>query len=236
MLSKNAVTARQAVIAGLGATGLLALGGCSLLGHLPFHHHQPAVETPAAPPSAVSSEPTAATGEPQTALDEVTAPATATAIADTGTTTVITDVGPELKATAPKSYAVKRGDTLWGIANMFLRDPLTWPEIWYVNPQIENPHRIYPGDSVRLALGTDGHTQLQVVRRAVVNMGGPAVRLEPLLRSSPLDGPIASIPYSVIASFLTHPGVLTREEVKGAPVRARARAITTSRAPAMSFT
>jgi hypothetical protein len=181
---------------------------------LPFHH-QPAVEKPAPAPSETSSEPTAAASEPQTVLDEVTAPPTA--ITDTGTTTVITDVGPELKATAPKSYAVKRGDTLWGIATMFLRDPLTWPEIWYVNPQIENPHRIYPGDTVRLALGTDGHTQLQVVRRAVVNMGGPAVRLEPLLRSSPLDGPIASIPYSVIASFLTHPGVLTREQVKSAP-------------------
>ena len=71
---------------------------------------------------------------------------------------------------------VRRGDTLWGIANTFLRDPWLWPEIWYINPDIHNPHRIYPGDTVHLALRGDGHTALQVVR-------GGSVRLEPMLRS-----------------------------------------------------
>jgi nucleoid-associated protein YgaU len=58
--------------------------------------------------------------------------------------------GPVLAPGAPESYVVKRGDTLWGISKVFLRDPWYWPEIWQVNPQVKNPHRIYPGDTLRL--------------------------------------------------------------------------------------
>jgi hypothetical protein len=129
---------------------------------------------------------------------------------ESDTTTVISDAGGSLSATAPKSYVVKRGDTLWGLANLFLRDPYLWPEIWYVNPQVQNPHRIYPGDTLRLAYGADGTAQIQLTR-------GSAARLEPLLRSSPLDGPIATIPYSAIAAFLSKPGVISKDEVKTAP-------------------
>jgi hypothetical protein len=103
-----------------------------------------------------------------------------------------------LNPSAPKSYTVKRGDTLWGISTMFLRDPWLWPEIWYVNPRIENPHLIYPGDVLALAYGADGRPQVQLVQ------GGPA-RLDPRLRSSPLDGAIPTIPYGAIAAFLSRP-------------------------------
>jgi len=112
---------------------------------------------------------------------------------------------------APKSYTVKRGDTLWDISTMFLRDPWLWPEVWYVNPQVENPHLIYPGDVLALAYGADGKaTQIRLER-------GGAARLNPRLRSSPLDGAIPTLPYSEIAAFLARPTVLSADDVKRAP-------------------
>src|SRR5664279_1139432 len=93
------------------------------------------------------TEAPAAAGPGQTAVAEALG-----ALPADGDTTVIADTSNVFKATAPRSYVVKRGDTLWGLANMFLRDPYLWPEIWYVNPQVRNPHLIYPGDTLQLAL------------------------------------------------------------------------------------
>jgi hypothetical protein len=50
----------------------------------------------------------------------------------------------------PYSHLVRRGDTLWGICGNYFDNPYQWPRIWSYNPQIKNPHWIYPGDEVRL--------------------------------------------------------------------------------------
>jgi len=201
-MSLNKVSnASRLTIGCASLTLLLILGGCSTYSH---HGHEAAAPPPA-PAEAVESD--SSTAEPQTdteALGDVPS--------DADTTTVMPDAGSSLRPNAPKNYVVRRGDTLWGIANMFLKDPWLWPEIWYVNPAIHNPHLIYPGDTIHLALSSDGRTALQLVRGT-----GPSSRLEPLLRSSPLDSAIATIPYSVIGAFLERPGVLSRDEVKAAP-------------------
>ena len=187
-----------------GLIALLALNSCSLFGR----HETAAPAASLATPSSTAQA--AASTEPQTVTSNLP-----DVSAEPETTTVIPDVSQSLSATAPKSHVVQRGDTLWGLARMFLKDPWLWPEIWYLNPEVANPHRIYPGDTLRLAQsanGVNGAPQLVVTHGA-----GSATRLEPLLRSTELEAPIASIPYSAIAAFLSRPGVITKEQVKAAP-------------------
>jgi hypothetical protein len=114
---------------------------------------------------------------------------------------------------APDSYVVKRGDTLWGIAKVFLRDPWYWPEIWQVNPQVHNPHLIYPGDTLRLVY-IDGQPQI-VLQRGLER--GNGVRVEPRVRSEPIDSAITTIPYATVAAFMSKPTVLDRDQIKAAP-------------------
>jgi hypothetical protein len=115
-----------------------------------------------------------------------------------------------IAANAPDRYVVQRGDTLWDISRMFLRDPWYWPEIWYVNPQVENPHLIYPGDVLTLVY-VDGRPQLRLQR------GSGTERLSPRIREQPLDEAITAIPYEVIAAFMGRPTVLDRDQVRDAP-------------------
>jgi LysM repeat protein len=115
-----------------------------------------------------------------------------------------------IRPDAPMNYTVKRGDTLWDIAAVFLKDPWFWPEIWQINPQVENPHLIYPGDVLSLAYGANGDAHVMISQYS-------GARLQPRLRSENLDGPIDTIPFSAIAAFLTKPSVLTEEQALAAP-------------------
>lgn len=112
-----------------------------------------------------------------------------------------------LRSDAPTEYVVKKGDTLWDISAMFLDQPWLWPEIWYVNPQVENPHLIYPGDRLYL-VWVDG--------RPMLRRGDG--KLSPQVRSEPIDDAIPAIPLEYILPFLSRDrAILSRAEIDAAP-------------------
>lgn len=117
----------------------------------------------------------------------------------------------ELQADHPDSHTVVRGDTLWGIAERFLQDPWLWPEIWQANPQIENPHLIYPGDQVSL-IYVDGQPRLTLERAE-----RPTVRLSPRTRSTLLSEAIKPIKLGDIQHYLAKRAVLTEAEIADLP-------------------
>lgn len=94
-------------------------------------------------------------------------------------------VAQELRPDHPSTYVVRKGDTLWDIAARFLTKPWLWPEIWQANPQIANPHRIYPGDVLSLAY-LNGEPRVQVAER----------------QAEIREYPISPIPLSQIKPFL----------------------------------
>jgi hypothetical protein len=54
---------------------------------------------------------------------------------------------------APSTHLVQKGETLWGICGQAFNNPYQWPRIWSYNPQIQNPHWIYPNEQLRLKAG-----------------------------------------------------------------------------------
>lgn len=106
---------------------------------------------------------------------------------------------------APERYTVVRGDTLWDIAGRFLERPWQWPEVWRGNPQIDDPHRIYPGDVLSLH-DCGGRPCLGLER------GQGIVRLSPEMRTLPHRQAIAPIPLASVRHFLRAHRVMTDPE------------------------
>lgn len=113
----------------------------------------------------------------------------------------------ELREDHPREYVVQEGDTLWDIAGRFLTRPWQWPAIWQANPQVENPHLIFPGDVISLVY-VEGEPRLVAERTR---------RLSPEVRREPLVGPVTTIPLDAIEQFLQRPRILSAEQLDGLP-------------------
>ncbi len=106
--------------------------------------------------------------------------------------------GAQLRPNHPDSYTVRRGDTLWDISARFLTKPWLWPEIWQANPQVRNPHLIYPGDVLNLSF-----------------INGPHLRLEPKVHAE--GDAIPAIPLDQLRMFLKDMRVMDSNAVSSAP-------------------
>jgi hypothetical protein len=120
----------------------------------------------------------------------------------------------ELSPDAPSSYTVKRGDTLWGISEIFLKRPWRWPELWGMNLQeIRNPHLIFSGQTVYLDT-SNGRARLRVGQ----SVDGGVLKLSPRVRRSALDdSAIPSISFNLIEPFLANAVIFEGNALESAP-------------------
>jgi hypothetical protein len=113
-------------------------------------------------------------------------------------TVAVYAAGAQLRASHPDTYTVRRGDTLWDISAKFLSRPWLWPEIWQANPQVRNPHLIYPGDVLNLSF-----------------INGPRLSLEPSVHRE--GDAVPAIPLSELKMFLKDMRVMDSNAVSSAP-------------------
>lgn len=118
-----------------------------------------------------------------------------------------------IKETAPEQYVVKKGDTLWRIAGMYLDKAWNWPLLWQKNSQIENPHLIYPGDKIVLIRDVSGQASLQLVRnqKKQVTLSPKAVR------QLKVGEPIPTLPWSVIETHVKNDLIMEQSTYDAQP-------------------
>jgi nucleoid-associated protein YgaU len=118
-----------------------------------------------------------------------------------------------LKPDAPERYTVKKGDTLWGIAERYTDDAWQWPNIWYQNNQVKNPHLIFPGDIIGL-MNIGGEVRVTVVSRGEESR---TVKLSPTARIEPIESAIPTIPMDAIMPFIVSNRIVERKDLNDAP-------------------
>ncbi|MEM7675605.1 MAG: LysM domain-containing protein [Myxococcota bacterium] len=80
---------------------------------------------------------------------------------------VESEVDPRNPPQAAENHIVQAGDTLWDLTKKYLNSPWYWPKIWSYNPQITNPHWIYPGNELRFYPGEQNSPSPVSVARTI---------------------------------------------------------------------
>jgi len=115
---------------------------------------------------------------------------------------------------APTTYVVVKGDTLWDISAVFLEQPWLWPKLWRLNPEINNPHLIYPGDVINLVFDDNGEPML--VLETV--KAKPSLKWSPKIRQKKKsDTAIQLLPLEVIAPFIKYDHLFSEEQLEQLP-------------------
>ncbi|WP_158100662.1 LysM peptidoglycan-binding domain-containing protein [Neiella marina] len=108
----------------------------------------------------------------------------------------------------PEVYVVKKGDTLWDISELFLATPWLWPQLWQANPQVDNPHLIYPGD----------HLYLNFINGKPVLTKKKRIKLSPSIRATSNAQAIPTLPLTELKAYLKREQIVSRDELNGLPM------------------
>lgn len=106
-----------------------------------------------------------------------------------------------------QTYTIKKGDTLWDLSQRFIDDPYYWPNVWANNPEITNPHLIFPGQKVRILDG----------RLEIIPAYPEAEEIEPVAEED-VPATVESAPEETVSFTSTGSGdgfILTTEEPLG---------------------
>ena len=129
---------------------------------------------------------------------------------------------PALAKDEPVIYTIKQGDTLWGISQRFLKDPHYWPNLWANNPEIPNPHFIYPGQKLAIYDG-----RITIVPAATAAEPAPTAAAAPEAAPAPEPEAAAAVepaapvtpPAEAAVTFKVYgddEGLITTEALAGA--------------------
>jgi len=124
----------------------------------------------------------------------------------------------KINDSAPKTYVVEKGDTLWDISTVFLKQPWFWPKLWRLNPDVENPHLIYPGDVLKLIYDEQGEPMLVLAKSSKAKPSKASYKWSPQVRTKiKSDDAIMVMPLQIIAPFITYDSVFTDTQLESAP-------------------
>lgn len=113
-------------------------------------------------------------------------------------------------------YVIKKGDTLWGVSERFIKDPDYWPSLWANNPEIRNPHFLYPGQKINIY---DGRVEIVPAPPAAVTAGAPLAPATGAAPEAVQAVPPAEVPAAVTVRTLGGArGFVSQEELADAGI------------------